>query len=99
MAGLGGSVARRYAKALFELGVQQGNFEALGQELDTLAHLYSDSRELRQTLENPVFKQSQKRKIIEAILPQVAQSQMVRNFALLLVERNRISTLPLIARA
>jgi F-type H+-transporting ATPase subunit delta len=99
MAALGGSVARRYAKALFELGVQAGNFEALGRELDGVARLYSDSRELRQTLENPVFKQSQKRKIIEAILPQVAQSPVLRNFVLLLVERNRIAVLPLIARA
>jgi F-type H+-transporting ATPase subunit delta len=99
MAALGGSVARRYAKALFELGVQKGNFEALGQELENVATLYTESRELRQTLENPVFKQSQKRKIIEAVLPQVAQSPMVRNFVLLLAERNRISVLPLIARA
>jgi F-type H+-transporting ATPase subunit delta len=99
MAALGGSVARRYAKALFELGVQKGTFEALGQELENVATLYTESRELRQTLENPVFKQSQKRKIIEAVLPQVAQSPMVRNFVLLLAERNRISVLPLIARA
>jgi F-type H+-transporting ATPase subunit delta len=99
MAALGGSVARRYAKALFELGVQKGNFEALGQELDGVAQLYSDSRELRQTLENPVFKQSQKRKIIESLLPQVAQNPTVRNFVLLLVDRNRIAVLPLIARA
>jgi F-type H+-transporting ATPase subunit delta len=99
MAALGGSVARRYAKALFELGVQRGNFEALGQELETVSGVYTESRELRQTLENPVFKQSQKRKIIEALLPQLAPSQVVRNFVLLLVERNRINVLPLIARA
>jgi F-type H+-transporting ATPase subunit delta len=99
MAALGGSVARRYAKALFELGVQKGNFEALGQQLEALARLYGDSRELRQTLENPVFKQSQKRKIVEALLPQLAQDVVVRNFVLLLVDRNRIAVLPLISRA
>ena len=99
MAALGGSVARRYAKALFELGVQAGNFEALGRELEGVARLYSDSRELRQTLENPVFKQSQKRKIVEALLPQLAQDVVVRNFVLLLVDRNRIAVLPLISRA
>jgi len=98
MAALGGSVARRYAKALFELGVQAGNFEALGRELEGVARLYSDSRELRQTLENPVFSSSQKRRIVESILPSVAQNQTVRNFALLLVERRRIDTLPMISR-
>lgn len=99
MAALGGSVARRYAKALFELGVQQGNFEVLGQDLESLARLYGESRELRQTLENPVFKLSQKRKIVEGVLAQVAPNQMVRNFVLLLTERSRIGVLPLIARA
>jgi F-type H+-transporting ATPase subunit delta len=99
MAALGGSVARRYARALFDLGVAKGNFEALGKELENLARLYDESRELRQTLENPVFKNSQKRKIVEALLPQVAQNQSVRNFALLLVDRGRINVLPMIARA
>jgi F-type H+-transporting ATPase subunit delta len=99
MAALAGSVARRYAKALFELAVDKGNFEAVGQELENLAHLYAESRELRQTLENPVFKLSQKRKIVEGVLAQVVQSPVVRNFVLLLTERSRIAALPLIARA
>jgi F-type H+-transporting ATPase subunit delta len=99
MAALGGSVARRYARALFDLGVDKGNFEALGQDLANLAQLYAESRELRQTLENPVFKASQKRKIVETVVPRVTQNPVVRNFALLLVDRGRINTLPLIARA
>ena len=99
MAALGGSVARRYARALFDLGVSRGNFEALGRELENLAQLYAESRELRQTLENPIFKASQKRKIMESVLPQVAQEAVVRNFALLLVDRGRIDVLPMIARA
>jgi F-type H+-transporting ATPase subunit delta len=99
MAALGGSVARRYAKALFGIGVDKGTFEVLGQELAALAEVYTESRELRQTLESPVFKPSQKRAIVEGLLPRVAQSPHVRNFALLLVERGRIATLPAIARA
>jgi F-type H+-transporting ATPase subunit delta len=99
MAALGGSVARRYAKALFEIGVAKGNFELLGEELANLASLYIDSRELRLTLENPVFSGTQKRKIIEAVLPRVAQNPTVHNFALLLVDRRRIDALPMISRA
>ena len=56
MAAVGGSVARRYARALFGIGVDAGNFEELGQELDDFARLLGDSAELRQALENPVFK-------------------------------------------
>ena len=99
MAALGGSVARRYARALFEIGVDKGSFEALGQELESLSTLYRESLELRHTLENPIFKIAQKRAILEKILPHVAPSRVVQSFALLLVERRRIAALPNIARA
>jgi F-type H+-transporting ATPase subunit delta len=98
MAVMGGSVARRYARALFDIGVAKGNFEPLGQELDALAAVYASSAELRQTLENPVFRASQKRAILEKVLPSVAPTRLLQTFALLLLERGRIPALPLIAR-
>lgn len=99
MAALGGSIARRYARALFEIGAEKNTFEAFGQELAALAAVYTQTTELRQTLENPVFQLSQRRGILEKILPRVAPSREVHNFALLLLERRRISVLPAIARA
>ena len=50
MAALGGAVARRYARALFDIGVDSGKFEALGQEIGELAALWAASPELRQAL-------------------------------------------------
>jgi F-type H+-transporting ATPase subunit delta len=99
MAVMGGSVARRYARALFSIGVDKGTFEALGQELEALANVYSESVELRQTLESPLFGVSQKRAILKSLLPRVAPNPTVQNFATLLVERGRIGLMPLIARA
>ena len=96
MAALAGSVARRYARALFQIGVARGTFERFGQELDALATIYGESRELRQTMENPIFKTAQKRAILEKLLPRVAPSAPVQSFALLLLERRRINFLPLI---
>ncbi len=99
MAVMGGSVARRYARALFGIGVDAGKFEALGDELGELATLWNESDELRQTLENPVFQPSEKRKVLESILPRVAPTPEVQRFVLLLLERRRIVLLPAIARA
>src|SRR5574342_1074140 len=96
---LRGSVARRYARALFSIGLDQANFEQLGRELDALASLYESSRELREAMQNPVFKATEKRAILEKILPRVAPSRLTQNFVLLLVERNRIGLLPQIPRA
>ena len=99
MAVMGGSVARRYARALFGIGVDAGKFEALGDELGELASLWDESDELRQALENPVFRPSEKRAVLEKILPQVAPTPEVQRFVLLLLDRRRIVMLPAIARA
>jgi F-type H+-transporting ATPase subunit delta len=99
MAALAGSVARRYARALFQIGVDGGSYEALGGQLADLAALFQESLELRQTLVNPVFKPSEKRAILEKLLPRVTPSPIVQRFALLLLERGRIALLPALARA
>jgi F-type H+-transporting ATPase subunit delta len=96
---MGGSVARRYARALFGIGVDAGKFEALGEELGELAALWNGSDELRQALENPVFKPEQKRAVLQSILPKVAPTPEVQRFVLLLLDRRRIVLLPAIARA
>jgi F-type H+-transporting ATPase subunit delta len=99
MAALAGSIARRYARALFAIGVDQRNFEALGSELEALAVLWNQAVEVRQSLSNPIFKLSQKRAILQGLLPRVAPTRQVQSLALLLLERGRIAALPAIARA
>jgi F-type H+-transporting ATPase subunit delta len=99
MAASDGAVANRYARALFELATEKQLSDALGAELEALSETYASSAELRETLENPVFKLSERRAVLEQLLPRLAPSAHMRTFALLLLERGRISTLPSIARA
>jgi F-type H+-transporting ATPase subunit delta len=99
MAVMGGSIARRYAKALFGLGVDQGTYERLGQELADLARAYEGSSDLRLALDNPVIKPSEKQRVLGVILPRIAPSAPVQRFAELLLARGRITLLGPIARA
>jgi len=99
MAALGGSVARRYARAMFEVAVAQGKPSEFGDQIDTVARLFQGTSELRQALSNPVFKDTEKRRILEAVLGQALVVGPVRNFLLLLLERGRFVSLPAIARA
>jgi F-type H+-transporting ATPase subunit delta len=99
MAAMGGSVARRYAKALFSLGVDAGSYDRFGQELEDLVRVYEISADLRLALENPVIKPAEKQAILRAVLPRVAPSPLVQRFALLLLERGRFTILRAIARA
>jgi F-type H+-transporting ATPase subunit delta len=98
MAASDGGVATRYARALFDLASAQKLSDAVGAELEALAGTYGGSPELRQTLENPVFKLSERRALLETLLTRLTPTPQVRTFALLLLERGRIGALPTIAR-
>jgi F-type H+-transporting ATPase subunit delta len=94
-----GSLARRYAKALLEIGVKQSTYDALGRELDRLAETFTKSPELRTALENLVFPLEKRRQVLEELARKLALSKTVRNFVMLLLEKGRIAHLPDIARA
>ena len=94
---IAGSLARRYARALFDIGTDSDSYEQLGNEVESLARIYAASRELAEALTNPIFPRTRRRAILEAILERVSVSVMTRNFALLLMDRERIPYLPTIA--
>lgn len=93
-----GSVSRRYAKALLEIGVQQQTYDALGKELDRAADTLRSSPELRNALENPVFSLEKRKLIMDELSRRLALSRTVRNFIMLLLDKGRIAALPDIAR-
>ena len=93
-----GSLARRYAKALMQLGEEQKNYEKVGQELRHLAKAMATSAELATTLSNPVFPRDDRRKVLEALLLKIGASVTVKNFSLLLLDRERVSAIPAISR-
>jgi F-type H+-transporting ATPase subunit delta len=95
---IAGSIARRYARALLDIGVAQGNFEKLGDELDGLGAMYSGSRDLAEALTNPVFPQAKRRAVLEEVLGRAGVTAVTRNFVLLLLDRERLPYLPAIAR-
>lgn len=94
-----GSIARRYAKALLEIGIQQQTFDALGKELDRAADTLRSSPELRNALENPVFSLDKRKLIMDELVRRLGVSKTVRNFIMLLLDKGRIAALPDIARA
>ena len=95
---ISGSLARRYARALLDVGIDKGTHEKLAAEIDDLAVAYSAARDLQEALTNPVFPRAQRRAVLEAVLLRVGVSVETRNFVLLLLERERVQVLPAIAR-
>ena len=95
---IAGSVARRYARALLEIGLAQKSADALGREVERLAAQVEGSPELITSLENPVFPLARRKSVMEEVVRRLGLSKTVRNFALLLLDRGRIGALPAIAR-
>ena len=94
-----GSVARRYAKAMLLIGIDDGNLDRIGREVRTLASAMKRSTELTQTLASPVFARSDREKVLRALLDRIGATQAVVNFTRLLLDRERVGILPDISRS
>ena len=84
-------IAKRYAKALLEIGQEDGNLEQYGKELAEMAALLTESPELESVLSNPAFDLESRMKVLEAILAKTDLSPIVSNFFKLLLERGRFA--------
>ena len=93
-----GSIARRYAKALFSLADEQGQVEQWAQGLDALGQALESHRELRETLASPLFEKEQRRNVVAAVAGALALPETPRNFLLLLADRDRLAYLQAIIR-
>jgi len=86
-------VAKRYAKALLELGKDDGNKEKYGEELGEIIALMDSAPELETVLANPGFEVEERRAVLDKLLDKMGLSPMVNNFLRLLMDRGRIGGL------
>lgn len=91
-------VARRYARALLDVALQQGDAEALQRELRDAAALLAREGELRAALEHPALPLEAKKKVVEAVFASRGSKLLARLMALL-AERGRIALVPDIGAA
>ena len=90
-----GSLSRRYSKAIFELARETKREESLGQEIETFLGVYSGS-ELPAVLNNPAFSLDSRKRILVEVARNVQLTPLSEHFLSLLLERDRLSFLPVI---
>jgi F-type H+-transporting ATPase subunit delta len=93
-----GSISRRYARALLEVGIDKGSTEQLLEQVKEYADLYEKSSELRNVLSNPGVKLDERRALVRTIGAKAGWSPLIVNFAQLLLDNDRARFLPGIAR-
>ena len=91
------AIARRYAKALVQLAAEEGAVESFHSELARVEELFAANPELGSLLSNPAHGIEAKLEILKDVAGKLALSGTVRNFLLLLQERNRMTCLPAIS--
>jgi F-type H+-transporting ATPase subunit delta len=93
-----GSISRRYAKALFDIGEEKGTLLALLGEVQGMADAWDESDVLRDTMTNPLVDVGTKRTIWNEIVSRQGVSQIGKNFFSLLFDKSRFTNLPGVAR-
>ena len=91
-------IARRYAKALVEIGAETGTLETLVTEIGDLGAAFSASLELRNAMENPLIAREGKVAILEELAQRLSLSPTAKNLLLMLGARRRLPALPGIAQ-
>ncbi len=86
--------ARRYAKALLQIGNVQGNVAQLHQELDTVAAAVGASADLSRLVASPLVLPKKKAEVFETILAAAKVSQTLRHFFRVVAEAGRLNLLP-----
>ena len=90
-------IAKRYAKAYFELAGEQGRLSEAQTELSEIAAFFDKESELCGVLYNPVFETVQRKAVLNAILDKFKLSKSLHSLLNLLVDKNKLAYVGLVA--
>jgi F-type H+-transporting ATPase subunit delta len=92
-------IARRYAKALIDLGTETGQLDALVREISNVAEVVEPSAELRDVRDNPQIPAPARKAVFLEVAQRVGAGQLTRNTIALLADNGRLRFLGSIAKA
>ena len=90
------TIARRYARALLEVSVQEGRVRDTEADLQVLSGLFRESPDFRTALGSPVIPRRERQAIAAKALEGRAGASLIR-FLQILIEEGRVAHLPQIA--
>lgn len=90
-------VSRRYARAFLDIGIERGNYLELQSQLREFADAYKTSEPLRLVISNPSIKVAERREVIRKVAAKAGWDQVLTNFALLLLDKDRVEFIEHIA--
>ncbi len=93
------TLAKKYARAFLEIGLQDKNHETLKQDLQRMTSLLNESKELKGALVSPAFPVHTRKGIARGIGQSLSLAKTTMDFIDLLIERDRMDHFPEILMA
>lgn len=87
------NIAKRYARAFFELAEEEKKLEQYYSELSLFSSIIEKNKDLKGFLVNPIFDQEDKKRVLEQVINKLSLSPMTINFLKLLIDKRRIDVL------
>lgn len=91
------AIVDRWARAIFELGVETNQVSELTAQIGSMAEAYRSSRDLRAVLDNPLVPEDQRDALLKELGQKLGLSELAINSVRLLARRRRLVALPDIA--
>ena len=89
-------IGKRYARALIDLGREQGTWQEVGKNLGDFVSLFEEHEILRKVLCDPIHDRTKRKTILKDVLQKLKLGTICSNFVQLLVDKERIRYLPAI---
>jgi F-type H+-transporting ATPase subunit delta len=93
------SVAKRFAKAIIEIGQEEKAYEAYGKELRSVLAVFKGSPDLMKVLLNPMHKLEERKSLMEKVSASAGLSKHVAKLMTILVETRNIRFLEEVVEA
>ncbi len=96
----GRSAAIRYARALFDVALSEGDLQQVSRDIGGFSELIASNEDLARVLSNPAIPVQKKRGVVKELIARAgALSPIVSKLLVLLADRDRLVLLPEIVRA
>jgi F-type H+-transporting ATPase subunit delta len=92
------AVADRYARAIFEIGVETGELDRLVTQIGSFADAYAKSPDLRAILDNPLVREEQREAVLVELVSRLGLGEIAKSSVRLLARRKKLRALPWVAR-
>ncbi len=86
-------IARRYARALYNLGQEEGKEKQFLEELQSVLEIIGGNEELKSILESPLYDVVLKKRILKEVAGKISLTPYILNFLSILLDKDRFFVL------